>query len=37
MRWGGCPFLFDKDMMFPVKYMDFEGKKVMVPTDAVTI
>lgn len=20
MRWGGCPFLFDKDMMFPVKY-----------------
>ena len=25
MRWGGCPFLFDKDMMFPVKYMDFEG------------
>lgn len=31
MRWGGCPFLFDKDMMFPVKYMDFEGIKVMVP------
>ena len=31
MRWGGCPFLFDKDMMFPVKYMDFEGNKVMVP------
>ena len=31
MRWGGCPFLFDKDMMFPVKYMDFEGEKVMVP------
>ena len=31
MRWGGCPFLFDKDMMFPVKYMDFEGTKVMVP------
>ena len=24
MRWGGCPFLFDKNMMFPVKYMDFE-------------
>ena len=31
MRWGGCPFLFDKDMMFPVKYMNFEGEKVMVP------
>ena len=31
MRWGGCPFLFDKDMMFPVKYMNFEGDKVMVP------
>ncbi len=31
MRWGGCPFLFDKDMMFPVKYMDFEGIRVMVP------
>ena len=31
MRWGGCPFLFDKEMMFPVKYMDFEGTKVMVP------
>lgn len=31
MRWGGCPFLFDKDMMFPVKYMNFEGVKVMVP------
>ena len=31
MRWGGCPFLFDKDMMFPVKDMNFEGEKVMVP------
>ena len=31
MRWGGCPFLFDKDMMFPVKYMKFEGIQVMVP------
>lgn len=31
MRWGGCPFLFDKDMMFPVKYMEFEGIQVMVP------
>lgn len=31
MRWGGCPFLFDKDMMFPVKYMEFEGEKVMIP------
>ena len=31
MRWGGCPFLFDKDMMFPVKYMSFENTKVMVP------
>ena len=31
MRWGGCPFLFDKDMMFPVKYGDFEGEKVMIP------
>ena len=25
MRWGGCPFLFDKDMMFPVKEGIFEG------------
>lgn len=31
MRWGGCPFLFDKDMMFPVKYKKFEGLDVMVP------
>ncbi len=31
MRWGGCPFLFDKDMMFPVKYMNFEGIQAMVP------
>lgn len=31
MRWGGCPFLFDKDMMFPVKYGEFEGEKVMIP------
>lgn len=31
MRWGGCPFLFDKDMMFPVRYMKFEGIDVMVP------
>lgn len=31
MRWGGCPFLFDKDMMFPVKYGIFEGEKVMIP------
>lgn len=31
MRWGGCPFLFDKDMMFPVKYGEFEGIKVMIP------
>lgn len=31
MRWGGCPFLFDKDMMFPVKYGKFEGEKVMIP------
>ena len=31
MRWGGCPFLFDKDMMFPVKYMNFEDTRVMVP------
>ena len=31
MRWGGCPFLFDKDMMFPVKYGKFEGLDVMVP------
>ena len=31
MRWGGCPFLFDKDMMFPVKYMNFENTEVMVP------
>lgn len=31
MRWGGCPFLFDKDMMFPVKYGNFEGEKVMIP------
>ena len=31
MRWGGCPFLFDKDMMFPLKYRKFEGLDVMVP------
>lgn len=31
MRWGGCPFLFDKDMMFPVKYGKFEGVDVMIP------
>ena len=31
MRWGGCPFLFDKDMMFHGKYMEFEGLQVMVP------
>ena len=31
MRWGGCPFLFDKDMLFPVKYGQFEGEKVMIP------
>ena len=31
MRWGGCPFLFDKKMLFPVKDAMFEGMKVMVP------
>lgn len=31
MRWGGCPFLFDKDMMFPVKYGKFQDMEVMVP------
>nr|WP_294652633.1 LicD family protein [uncultured Blautia sp.] len=31
MRWGGCPFLFDKDMMFPVKEGIFEGQKAMIP------
>lgn len=31
MRWGGCPFLFDKDMMFPVKYGKFEDLEVMIP------
>lgn len=31
MRWGGCPFLFDKDEMFPVKYRKFEGLDVKVP------
>lgn len=31
MRWGGCPFLFDKDMMFPVKYGKFAGIDVMIP------
>ena len=31
MRWGGCPFLFDKEMMFPVKYGKFEGIDVMIP------
>ncbi len=31
MRWGGCPFLFDKDMFFPVKYGNFEGEQVMIP------
>lgn len=31
MRWGGCPFLFAKDMMFPVKEGKFENMDVMVP------
>ena len=31
MRWGGYPFLFDKDMMLPVKEGMFEGQKVMIP------
>ena len=31
MRWGGCPFLFDKDMMFPVKEGVFEGQKALIP------
>ncbi len=31
MRWGGCPYLFDKDMMFPVKEGIFEGQKAMIP------
>lgn len=31
MRWGGCPFLFDKDMIFPAKTMNFEGIQAMVP------
>ena len=31
MRWGGCPFLFDKDLFFPVKDMPFEDLMVMVP------
>ena len=31
MRCGGCPFLFDKDMMFPVKEGNFEGQKAMIP------
>ena len=31
MRWGGCPFLFNKDMMFPVKEGIFEGQKAMIP------
>ena len=31
MRWGGCPFLFDKDMMFPIKEGNFEGQKAMIP------
>ena len=31
MRWGGCPFLFEKDMMFPVKNARFEDLEVMVP------
>lgn len=31
MRWGGCPFLFDKEMMFPVTYRNFEGIRAMVP------
>lgn len=26
MRWGGCPFLFDKDI-YPVKEGIFEGKR----------
>ncbi len=31
MRWGGCPFLFDKDLLFPVKYGKFEDLEVMIP------
>lgn len=31
MRWGGCPFLFPKDMILPVKEGKFEGMDVMVP------
>lgn len=31
MRWGGCPFLFEKDMFFPVKEASFEGLRVMIP------
>ena len=31
MRWGGCPFLFDKEMFFPTKEMPFEDMMVQVP------
>ncbi|MBR2765588.1 MAG: LicD family protein [Blautia sp.] len=35
MRWGGCPFLFSKDMMFPVKEMPFEDMMVYVPNHVI--
>ena len=31
MRWGGCPFLIEKDLIFPARDGVFEGKKVMIP------
>lgn len=31
MRWGGHPFLFPREMLFPVKYGKFEGIEAMIP------
>ncbi len=35
MRWGGCPFLFSKEMLFPVKEMPFEDMMVFVPNHVI--
>jgi len=31
MRWGGCPFLFEKDMYGSSRWGEFEGIKVRIP------
>ena len=35
MRWGGCPFLFPRDMLFPVREMPFEDMMVYVPNHTI--